>query len=191
MKTASSRKRTYLHKILYCLMSQWKLHNSFVQLPKKYANYFDNPHHVDMYVNIKICVNVKRCWLLLLQHVYPKGTSLRIDVNSTSILQRYIEDQISMNFHVISTYFFDVISPIEKSTSFPRSFLDVISLVENSALLSRTFYGVILLVKKPTLFPRAFFDVISMVEKLTLFPRTFFDVISMVKISMLFLLTLF
>ena len=68
------------------------------------------------------------------------------------------------DFQVISAYFFNVISMIEKPTSFPR-----------------TFYDVILLVKKSTLFPCTFFDVISMVEKSTLFPRTHFDVISMVE----------
>ena len=63
-----------------------------------------------------------------------------------------MEDQISANFHVISAYFFNVISMVEKSTLFPRTLFDVISMVEKS-----------------TLFPRTFFDVISMVEKSTLF----------------------
>ena len=43
-------------------------------------------------------------------------------VESTSILRRYVEDQISTNFDVISTYFFDVISLVEKSTLFPLTF---------------------------------------------------------------------
>ena len=85
-------------------------------------------------------------------------------VESTWILRRYVEDQISTNFHVISAYFFDVISMVEKSTWFPRTFFDVISLVEKS-----------------TWFPRTFFDVISMVEICTLFLLTFFDVILMGK----------
>ena len=55
---------------------------------------------------------------------YPKGPPRQIDVDSTSILRRCVEDQISTNFIVISTYFFDVISLIEKSTSFPRTFFD-------------------------------------------------------------------
>ena len=100
---------------------------------------------------------------------YSTDAPHRIDVDSTSILHRYVEDRISTNFHVILTYFFYVISPIEKSTLFPRTFFDVISLV-----------------KKSTLFPYSFFDVISMVEKFTLFPRTFFNVISMVEKSALF-----
>ena len=99
----------------------------------------------------------------------PTGTPRRIDVDSTWILCRYVEDQISTNFHVISAYFFDVVSLVEKSTWFPRTFFDVISLVEKS-----------------TWFPRIFFDIISMVEKSTLFPRTFFDVISMVVVSTYF-----
>ena len=50
------------------------------------------------------------------------GTPHRIDVDSTSILRRYIKDQISANFQVIPTYFFDVILLIEKSTSSLRIF---------------------------------------------------------------------
>ena len=94
----------------------------------------------------------------------PTGTPRQIDVDSTWILRRYVEDQISTNFHVVSTYFFDVISLVEKSTSFPRTFFDVISMVEKS-----------------TLFPRTFFDVISFVEISTVFLLTFFDVILMVE----------
>ena len=92
---------------------------------------------------------------------------------STWILRRYVQDQISTNFHVISTNFFEVISLIEKSTSFPRTFVDVISMVEKSTLSPRTFFDVISIVEKSTLFPRTFSNVTSMVEKSTLFPRTF------------------
>ena len=74
--------------------------------------------------------------------------------------------------HVVSTYFFDVISLVEKSTSFPRTFFDVISMV-----------------KKSMLFPRTLFDVISIVEISTLFLLTFFDVIWMGKNSISFLVT--
>ena len=66
--------------------------------------------------------------------VIPTGTPRQIDVDSTWILRGYVEDQISTNFHVISRYFFDVISLIEKSTSFPRTFFDVILMVEKSPL---------------------------------------------------------
>ena len=86
------------------------------------------------------------------QVTFPTGTPRQIHVDSTWILRRYVEDQISTSFHVISAYFFDVISLVEKSTWFPRTFFDVISMV-----------------KKSTLFPRTFFDVTSMVEKSTLF----------------------
>ena len=102
------------------------------------------------------------------------GTPRRIHVHSTWILRRYVEDQISTNFRVISAYFVDVISMVEKSTWFPRTFFVVVSLVE-----------------KPTLFPQTFSDESSMVEKSTLFPRTFTGVISMVEICTLFLLTFF
>ena len=47
---------------------------------------------------------------------FPTGTPRRIHVDSTWLLRRYVEDQISANFHVISTYFFDLISMVEKST---------------------------------------------------------------------------
>ena len=100
------------------------------------------------------------CTLSNIFYSFSTGTPRRIDVHSTWILRRYVEDQISTNFHVVSTYFFDVISLVKKSTSFPRTFFDVISMVEKS-----------------TSFPRTFFDVILMVEKSTLLPRTFFDVI--------------
>ena len=104
--------------------------------------------------------------------VIPTNTPRRIQVNSTSIIHRYVEDQISTNFRVISTYFFDVISLIEKSTSFPRTFFDVISMAEKS-----------------TLFPHTFFHVISLVEISTLFLLTFFEAILMGKNSTSFLVT--
>ena len=105
-------------------------------------------------------------------YVYPTGTPRRIHVDSTWILRRYVEEQISTNFHVISAYFFDVISMVEKSTWFPRTLFDVISLVEKS-----------------TWFPGTFFDVISMVEICTLFLLTFFDLILMGKDLTLFLVS--
>ena len=125
------------------------------------------------------------------QKVVPTGTPRGVDLDLTSILSSYVEDQISTNFHVISTYFFGVISPIEKSMSFPHIFFNAISLFEKSTLFPRTFFGVILLIEKSTLFPHTFFDVISMVEKSTLFPCTFFGVISLFEKSALFPLTIF
>ena len=74
------------------------------------------------------------------------------NVESTPILRRYVEDQISTNFHVISTYFFEVISLIEISTFFPPTFFDLISMVE-----------------KCTLFPRTSFEGITMGKNLTSF----------------------
>ena len=81
---------------------------------------------------------------------YPTGTPRRIDVDSTCILRRYVEDQISTSFHVISAYFFDVISLVEKSTWFPRTFFDVISMVEICTLFLLTFFDVILMGKDLT-----------------------------------------
>ena len=104
-----------------------------------------------------------------------------VDVDSTWILHRYVEDQISTNFHVISTYFFDLTSLIEKFTSLPRTFFDIISLVEKTTLFPHTFFGVISLVEKSSLFTLTFFDVILMVEKSTLFTRIFFNETSMDK----------
>ena len=112
-------------------------------------------------------------------------------VESTSILRRYVEEQISTNFHAISTYFFDVISLTEKSSLVPHTFFDAILLVEKSTLFPRTFFDVILLVEKSTLFPGTFFDAILLVKKSTLFPHTFFHVISLVEKSTLFPRTFF
>ena len=53
---------------------------------------------------------------------FPTGTPRRIHVDSMWVLRRYVEDQISTNFHLISEYFFDVISIVEKSTLFPHTF---------------------------------------------------------------------
>ena len=66
-----------------------------------------------------------------------------MDVDSTWILRGYVKDKILANFHVISTYFFDVISLMEKSTPFPRIFFDIIVMVEKSTLFPRTFFDVI------------------------------------------------
>ena len=68
-------------------------------------------------------------------------------VKSMSILRRYVEDQITTNFHVISTHFFDLISLVEKSALFLGTFFDVISMDEKSTLFPRTFFDVISLVK--------------------------------------------
>ena len=121
----------------------------------------------------------------------PTSTPRRIHIDSTWILRGYVEDQISTNFHVISAYLFDVISLVEKSTSFSRTFSDVISLVKKSTLFLRTLFDVILMVEKSTLFLCTFIGVISLDEKSTLFPHTFFDVISIVEKSRLFPRTLF
>ena len=58
------------------------------------------------------------------------------------ILRRYVEKKIWINFHVISTYFFDVISMGEKSTSFRRTLFDVISMSEKLTSFRRILFGV-------------------------------------------------
>ena len=73
-----------------------------------------------------------------------------------AILCRYIEEKILAIFHVIWTYFFDVISMGEKWTSFRRTF----SMSE-----------------KPMFFRRTFFDIISMSKKSMLSQCTFFELI--------------
>ena len=125
-------------------------------------------HNSTLYTKA-ILTDIKNEFSKLRKSYNPTGTPRRIHVNSTRILRRYVEDQISTNFHVISTYFFDVISMVEKSTWFPCTFFDVILLVEKFTWFPCTFFDVISLVEKSTLFPRTFFDVISMVEKPTLF----------------------
>ena len=117
------------------------------------------------------------------------GTPRRIHVDSMWILRRYVEDEISTNFHVIFKYFFDVILMVKKSRSFPRTLFNVISMVEKSTLFSRTLFDLISLVQKSTLFPRTFFDVICLVEICTLFLLTFLDVVLMGKNSTSFLVS--
>ena len=87
----------------------------------------------------------------------PRDKPRRIHVDSTSVLRQYVEGQISTNCHAISTCFFDVISLIEKSTSFPRTFLDANSIAEKSTSFPRTFFDVIRWSKNPHCF-HAFFS---------------------------------
>ena len=101
------------------------------------------------------------------------GSQRTLYAESMLIRRWYYVDMSKTKFRRISTYLFDVISLIEKSTSFLRTFFDVISMVEKSKLFPHTFFNVISMVEKTTLFPHTFFDVILMVEKSTLFPRTF------------------
>ena len=124
------------------------------------------------------------------------------------ILHRHVKRQISTNFHVISTNFLDVISLIEKSTSFPRTFFlcnfdgrknHVVSTYffwcnfdgRKIHVLPRTFLDIISLVEKSTLLPRTSFRVFSLVEKSTSFTLTFFNVILMVENSTVFTRTFF
>ena len=72
-----------------------------------------------------------------------------------SIRRRPNLNEFPRRFH-----FFDVISLIEKPTSFPRTFVDVILMVEKSTLFSRTIFDVISFAKLSTVFLITFFDVI-------------------------------
>ena len=121
-------------------------------------------------------------------------------MDSTWILRRYVEDQISTSFHIISTYFFDVISLGEKSTWFPRIFfrcnfagrkIHVVSTYFlrcnfngqkiHIHIISKYFFRCNFDGRKIHVVSRTFISVISMVEICTLFSLTFFDVILMGK----------
>ena len=142
----------------------------------------------------------KRIHAKYLLNLNPKGTLFQIHVDSTSILGRYVEQQISTNILVISTYFLDVISLIEKSTSFPRTFFDLIFADPKILVVSTYFFWCNFDDQKINVVSTSFYwcnfagrktqfsaiDVISMAEKSTLFPRTFFDVFFFVKISTFF-----
>ena len=56
-----------------------------------------------------------------------------------SILHQYIQTKISINFHVISTYLFDVILVGEKLMSFRRTFFNVILKSEKSKFFLKYF----------------------------------------------------
>ena len=146
------------------------------------------------------------------------GTPRRIHVDSTSILRRYVEGQISKNFCVISRYFFNVISMVQKSTSFSRTFfwcnfdgrkMHVVTTyffrynfdVQKVRVVSAHFFRCNFSGQKihvvssknsslTFLFPLTFFDVILMVEKSTLFTRIFADEFWMGKNSTSFLVKL-
>ena len=125
-------------------------------------------HNSTLYTKA-ILTDIKNEFSKLRKSYNPTSTPRWIHVDSTRILRRYVEDQISTNFHVISTYFFDVISMVEKSTLFPRTFFDVISMVEKPTLFPHFFIGVILMVEVSTLFLLTSFDVILMGKDLTSF----------------------
>ena len=96
----------------------------------------------------------------------------------TSICRRQNFDEFPPHFQVL----FDIISLIEKSTSFLLTFFDVILIAEKSTLFRLTSLDVTSLVEKYTLFPLTFSDVILMVEKSALFAlTTHFYEVSLVK----------
>ena len=106
----------------------------------------------------------------------------RFHIDITSIRRRPIFDEFphhlrvlywcnfaGRNIHVFFTYFFNVISIVEKLKLFPRTFFDVIALVKKLTLFSLTLFQVILMVKKSTLFASTFFDETSTGKNSTLF----------------------
>ena len=66
--------------------------------------------------------------------------------------------------HVVHTFFFDVISVVEISTLFPRTFFHVLTLAEISNFFRQFWWP-----RNPLLFARTFFDEISMVKSSTSF----------------------
>ena len=117
---------------------------------------------------------------------YPTGTPHRIQAESTWILRRWVQNQISTNFQVVSTYFFSLLFCWSKN---PRSFhiLFWCNFVgQNIHIFSMFFFWCNFDCWKIHVVSTYFFDVISLVEKLTLLPLTFFDVIFMAKKSTLF-----
>ena len=107
-------------------------------------------------------------------------------INFKLNLRRWVQNQISTNFQVVSTYFFSLLFCWSKN---PRSFhiLFWCNLVcRNIHIFSMFFFWCNFDCWKIHVVSTYFFDVISLVEKLTLLPLTFFDVISMAKKSTLF-----
>ena len=156
--------------------------NSIVQLAiqngiMKYAN-----------TSVEIIVHAKK----IIDGIFPTGTPRRNDVvylvfdvwtlyrridDITSIHGRPNFDEFSRHFdvliwcnftdrkiHVISTYFLNVISMVEKSKLLPRTFFDLISLVEKFLLFSLTFFDVVLMVKKSTCFQVLFLTKLWLAE---------------------------
>ena len=79
------------------------------------------------------------------------STQRTFHVESTSNWRGYYVDTLNTKFRRISTsfpchfHFFDVISLIEKFTSFPRTFFDVNLIAEESTLFTSTFFDEILM----------------------------------------------
>ena len=131
-------RRCFLYFVSWRVNSKISLQNFRKTIVSEYSDYFGF---------LKVGATCLNQWqTIAIKHPNRHSTSNYVDWRS--ILCWYVKDQISTNFHVISIYYFDVVSLIEKSVN-----------------------------EKSTLLPLTLFDVISMVEKSTLFPRTFFNVI--------------
>ena len=81
----------------------------------------------------------------------------RIHVDSTSILHWCVKDQISTNFHVISTYFFNVILLIENPRRFRVLFSMYFRWSKNPPCFQLLFRGYLHLSKNPRCFHVLFF----------------------------------
>ena len=115
------------------------------------------------------------------------GTARRFDVDSTSILRQYIEDQISTNFHVISTCSFwcnfaDWKIHVVFTCFFPRNFDD-----RNIHVLFTYFFWYNFDGQKIPFVSTHCFRCNFSGQKSTLFARNIFDETSMGKTSASFL----
>ena len=108
-----------------------------------------------------ICESLK---LTFSQGDYATGGPRQIDVDLMSILCRYVEKKILINFRVTWTYFFDVISMGKYLLYF-----DVFSLMWFPWAKNRHRFGVTSMSEISTLFRCTFLDLISMDDKSTLF----------------------
>ena len=93
-----------------------------------------------------------KLWKIVKVNNYQADIARRIDVDSMSILRRYVEKKILTNLHVASTYFFDVISTSEKSKSFQRTLFDVLLMINRSILFQCSFFDEILMGEQSTYF---------------------------------------
>ena len=118
-----------------------------------------------------------------MQHyiINPTDTPRQIDTDSMAILCQYIKQKISTNFHVISTYFLNIILMDQKLTSFWRNFDEWKIDVALMYFLRRNIDG-----QKIDIVSKCFVWSNFDEQKSTSFQRTLFDVILMSKKSMSF-----
>ena len=125
-----------------------------------------------------ILLDLQPRWL---RNGHTTSNRRRFNIDITSM---HREKKKSINFHLISTYFFDVFSMGEKSTLFHRTFFDVMS--EKLTSFRRTFFDVNSISEKSISFWRTSFGATSMSEISTSFRCAFLDLISINEKSTLF-----